>query len=188
MGVLILINKKDRRQNEGFIQGQEDMNEVATANRNIIERAEVAGVNPSPILEDIMDAVRSVNSSNPVGICTDSDVELRKRALIEKVQQFMSKYGITELEVGSYPDSYAMDGYTEVRLMLSSSGHLFEQYHDSRFNQIELSPYWLEQFYDSKRILYNLFEKLIKLTEMNKAKIKKIEELAKDFSLGTAET
>jgi hypothetical protein len=164
MEVLVLINKKKgRRQNEGFMQGEEDISDGATAFKEIMERASVAGINPSPILEDIASVVRNVNSSNPDGICSDSDVELIKRALLEKIQQFLGKYGINELEVGSYPDSYVMDGYTEVRLMLSSSGNLSEWFHDSRFNQIELSPYWLEQFYDPKHILYNLFDKLIKL-------------------------
>jgi hypothetical protein len=79
MEILVLINKKSRRQNEGFIQGQEDMSDGATAYRDIIERAGVAGINASPILEDIIKAVRNVNSSNPDGICTDSDVELVKK-------------------------------------------------------------------------------------------------------------
>jgi hypothetical protein len=183
MEILVLINRKGRRQNEGFIQG-EDMHNGAIAYREIIERARVTGINPSPILEDIMNAVRMVNSSNPDGICTDSDVELINRALLKKIQEFLGKYGINELEVGSYPDSYAMNGYTEVRLMLSSSGQLYERYHDSRFNKIELSPYWLKQFHDPKQILQNLFEKLIVLTEKNKAKITEIKELAKGSSLG----
>lgn len=185
MEILVLVNKKKKLQNKDFTQGEESKYDGVTVDKDVIEKAIAAGIDPNPILSDIVNAVRNANSSNPYGICIDSDVELIKRALIEKVQQILSKFGINEIEVGSYLDPYVMDGYTEVRLMLSSSGHLYEWHHDSRSNHIELSSYSLEQFHDPKRILHNLFEKLIQVTEKNRANIKEIEELANDFSLNT---
>jgi hypothetical protein len=175
-----LINKKSHNES---LQREEDRYDGEPLDRNIIERARTAGINPSPILEGIINAVRNVDSSNPDGVCTDSDVELKKKALIEKIQQILSKYGLIELEVGSYPDSFVMDGYTEVRIMLSSSGHLYEQYHDGRTQYYELSSHVLEEIHSPKHILSNLFARLIEMTEKNKAKIKKIEEFANAWTL-----
>jgi hypothetical protein len=188
METLVLINKKNRPQNEGFMEGEEGTSDEATVDRDVMERARAAGINPGPILEDIVNAVRNVNSSNPDGVCTDLDVEQIKRTLLEKVQQILSKYRIDGIEIGSYPDPYATNGYAEVQLFLASSGHLYERYHDGRTQDIELSSYVLEDLRNPKHILRNLFERLIEMTEKNKAKIKEIEEFANDFSLSTVRT
>jgi hypothetical protein len=177
-----LINKKSHNES---LQREEDRYDGEPLDRNIIERARAAGINPSPILEGVINAVRNVDSSNPDGVCTDSDVEQFRKVLIEKVQQILNKYQINRIEIGTYPDSYAMNGYVEVQLFLTSSGHLYEQYHDGRTQYIELSSYALDGIHSPKHILYNLFEKRIQVTEKNKAKIKELEDFASDSSLGT---
>ncbi|CAN5161139.1 hypothetical protein BH18THE2_BH18THE2_23350 [soil metagenome] len=175
------------KKNKDFIQ-EESRVDGTPVGIDVIQRVRAVGIDPSAILADIVYAIRNVNISKPDGVCTDSDVKIKKKALIEKIQQILSKYGLNELEVGSYPDSFVMDGYTEVRLMLSSSGCLYERYHDSRTQYIELSSYVLEELHSPKHILSNLFASLIEMTEKNKAKIKGIEDFANDSSLGTVST
>jgi hypothetical protein len=177
--ILALIAKK---KNNDFIQ-EESRFDVTPVGIDVIQRARAVGIDSSAILADIVNAIRNVNSSMPDGVCTNSNVELKKKALIEKIQQILNKYGLNELEVGSYPDSFVMDGYTEVRIMLSSSGHLYEQYHDGRTQYYELSSHVLEEIHSPKHILSNLFARLIEMTEKNKAKIKKIEEFANAWTL-----
>jgi hypothetical protein len=178
MEVLVLINKKNgRRENEGFMQGEEDIRDGATAFREIMERARAAGINPKPILQEIINAVKGIDSPRSVGICTNADVELMGKVLIEKIQQILNRYQIDRLEIGRYPDPYAMDGYTEVQIFLASSGHPYEVYHGGRIQLIELSSSVLRELHSSKHILSNLLLKLIEMTEKNNAKIKEIEEL-----------
>ena len=179
-----MINKKSYNES---LQREEDRYDGEPLDRNIIERARAVGIDTSAILADILNAIRNVNSSMPDGVCTDSNVELKKKALIEKIQQILSKYGLIELEVGSYPDSFVMDGYTEVQLMLPSSGRLYEQYHDGRTQYIELSSHVLEEIHSPRHIVSNLFARLIEMTEKNKAKIKKIEEFANALNAVGAE-
>lgn len=170
-----MINKKSYNES---LQREEDRYDGEPLDRNIIEGARAAGINPSPILEGIINVVRNVDSSNPDGVCTDSDVEQLRRILIEKVQNILNKYQINGLEIGKYPDPYGLNGYAEVKLFLTSSGHLYEQYHGGRTQYIELSSHVLEEIHSPKHIVSNLFARLIEMTEKNKAKIKKIEEFA----------
>jgi hypothetical protein len=154
---------------------------------DVIQRARAVGIDSNAILADIVNAIRNLNSSMPDGVYTDSSVELKKKALIEKIQQILSKYGLNELEIGRYPDPYGLNGYAEVKLFLTSSGHPYEQYHGGRTQYIELNSYVLEGIHSPKHILSNLFARLIEMTEKNKAKIKKIEELANALNAVGAE-
>jgi hypothetical protein len=157
--------------------------EAMTADiNNIVKRAKAVGINPSKIIHEILTTVRNVQYSEE-GVCTDADVVHKWRALFENIQQVMKKYGIyeTDIEIGSYHDPDVMNGYTEVKLMLSSHGNLYQEDHDGQACPIEFSKYWLAVLHDTKQILYNLIGTLIEVTEKNKAKIKKIEDSALEF-------
>ena len=84
-----MINKKSYNES---LQREEDRYDGEPLDRNIIERARAVGIDTSAILADILNAIRNVNSSMPDGVCTDSNVELKKKALIEKIQQILNKY------------------------------------------------------------------------------------------------
>jgi hypothetical protein len=180
--IIVLIDKR-QLQNKNFVQRKEDTKNGVPVEGDIIERARAAGINPRPILEDIINAVKSVNSSKSDGIFTDADVELIRKILIEKVQQKLNKYQIDRLEIGRYPDPYVMDGYTEVRLFLSSSGRPYKEYYGGRIQFFELSSSVLRELHSSKHILSNLLLRLIDMTEKNKAKIREIEEFANSSGL-----
>lgn len=170
-----MINKKKRL---SFVQNEPGTQDGVTVEGDIMERARAAGINPRPILEEVINAVKSVDSSRSDGVCTNADVELIGKVLIEKMQQILNKYQIDRMEIGRYPDPYVTDGYTEVRLFLASSGRPYEEYHDGRTQYIELNSSALRELHSSKHILSNLLLRLIEMTEKNRGKIKEIEEFA----------
>ena len=55
-----MINKKSYNES---LQREEDRYDGEPLDRNIIERARAVGINPSAILEDIINAIRNVDSS-----------------------------------------------------------------------------------------------------------------------------
>jgi hypothetical protein len=143
---------------------------------DIVKRAKSYGINVSKITQEILTAVKNVQGSEE-GVCTDVDVEQKKRVLIEKIHQVMEKYGIdgTNIEVGSYLDPYVLNVYIEVRSMLSPYYNLYEHYRNGRGAPNELDAYCLYNMHHAKRILYNLIAKLVEVTEKNQAQIQGIE-------------
>jgi hypothetical protein len=77
-----LIDRKKRFQNKD-VQRIEDTQNGVTADGDIMERARAAGINPGPILQEI---IKSVDSPKSDGICTNADVELMRKVLIERTQ------------------------------------------------------------------------------------------------------
>lgn len=170
-----MIDRKKRFQNKDFLHREEDTGNGETAERDVIERAKAAGIDPRPILDEINSAVNNVTGSRSEGVCTNTDAERIKKVLLEKIQEFLKKYHISGLEIGSYSDPYVMDGYTQVRIFLGS-GTLYEVCHDGRTQFIELYPSVLAELHSPKRIVHNLLDALIDMTQKNRTKIREIEE------------
>jgi hypothetical protein len=175
-----LANKKQKFAHKDLIQeditDERNLHEAMTADiNNIVKRAKAVGINPSTIINDIATAVRNVQHSQE-GVITDTDVKQKKKALIEKVQEMLQKYGIEGIVIGIYyEDPFGIAPSTKRTLELKPYGKLYEHYPGGHFHDVELDSYWLENMYHPKSILLNLMAALVLVTEKNKAQIHEIE-------------
>jgi hypothetical protein len=161
----------------GLTSYEDDIEESTVSEHfgDVIAEARSIGINPTQIIQEIQSTIK-INPQRVDSVYADENASSRKRLFIEKIQQIMEKYRLhsSSIEIGTDLDSYVMDGYTNVRVMLSSS-RVEERYHDGRSNPIDLHGYSTGLLHDSKRILFNLLKELVEVTKKNRAKVEEIE-------------
>ena len=147
------------------MQRSEDINKESTKqkltlgiDKNVIERAKVAGINISAITEQVLKA-KTYNDES-----TRDDVVRAYQTLFEMAQSLMSKYGGLDFQI--------CVGEKELRKVLLDSeyGLLLVNDHDMIDDNSSVDRV-LELLYDPLKILENLIVSLTRRAEENKEKL-----------------